>query len=49
MRDEHARLTALRDEVGQKAVMMKRLAHGDNAAVTSRGEIPATGRPHQAD
>ncbi|SFT98624.1 hypothetical protein SAMN05660657_04469 [Geodermatophilus amargosae] len=29
LRDEHARLTALREEVGQRTAMMEQLAHGD--------------------
>jgi hypothetical protein len=49
LRDEHARLTALREEVGQKTAMMKQLAHGDGAAVTPHGAVPPTSHPHQAD
>jgi hypothetical protein len=49
LRDEHARLTALREEVGQKTAMMKQLAHGDGAAETSRGAVPPASQAHQAD
>ena len=49
LRDEHARLTALREEVGQRTARMKQLAHGDGAAVTSPGAAPPTSHPHQAD
>lgn len=49
LRDEHARLTALREEVGQRTARMKQLAHGDGDAVTPRGAVPPTGHPHQAN
>jgi hypothetical protein len=47
LRDEHARLTALREEITQKSAAMQRLAHGRDADFKARGESPPTGR-HQA-
>ncbi|MBM7807751.1 hypothetical protein JOD57_003588 [Geodermatophilus bullaregiensis] len=49
LRDEHARLLVLREEVGHRTVMMKQLASGAGAAVTSRGAAPPTSSPHHAD
>ncbi len=49
LRDEHARLTALREEVGQKTARMTQLAHGDGVAVTSSAAVPPTSHPHQVD
>jgi hypothetical protein len=49
LREEHARLLVLREEVEHGAVMMQQLAHGDGAAATSRGEVPPTSHLHQAD
>jgi hypothetical protein len=46
LRDEHARLTALRKEVGQKSVTMQQPAHDHDADSTTRGELPPTGRHH---
>ena len=48
LRDEHARLAALREEVGQKSVTMQPPARGHDADLTARGELPPTGRPYQA-
>ena len=42
LRYEHARLTALRKEVGQKFMIMQQLAHSNNADFKSRGELPST-------
>ena len=47
LRDEHARLTALREEVGRKSVTMQP-ARGHDADSKARGELPPTGRHHQA-
>jgi hypothetical protein len=47
LRDEHVRLTALREEITQKSATMRRLAHDRDADVKARGETP-TGRHHQA-
>ncbi len=46
LRDEHARLTALRKEVGQKSATMQQPAHGHDADSTTRGELPPAGRHH---
>ena len=43
LRDEHARLIALREEVGQKSVTMQP-SRGHDADSTARGELPPTGR-----
>ena len=48
LRDEHARLIALREEVGQKSVTMRQSARGHDADSTTRGELPSTGSHHQA-
>jgi hypothetical protein len=48
LRDEHARLTALREEITQGSATMQRLAHGSDADVEARGESPPTGRHHEA-
>ena len=48
LRDERARLTALREEVTQESATMQRLGHGRDADFTARGESPPTGRHHQA-
>ena len=48
LRDEHARLIALREEVGQKSVTMRQSARGHDADSTTRGESPSTGSHHQA-
>ena len=48
LRDEHARLIALREEVGQKSVTMRQPARGHDADPTTRGESPSTGSHHQA-
>ena len=47
LRDEHVRLTALREEITQKSAAMQRLAHGRDADFTARGESPPTGHHHQ--
>ena len=47
LRDEHARLTALREEVGQKPVTVPELARDHDANLASRGES-STSRHHQA-
>ncbi len=47
LRDEHARLIALREEVGQKPVT-RQPARGHDADVTARGKLSPTGRRHQA-
>ncbi len=44
LRDEHARLTALREQVGQKSVTLQQPARGHDADSTARGELPPTGR-----
>ncbi len=48
LRDEHARLTALREEVMHKSMTMQQPAYGHNADFKSRGKLPSTGRHHQA-
>ena len=48
LRDEHARLTALREEITQKSATMQRLAHDRDADFKARSESPPTGRHHQA-
>ncbi len=48
LRDEHARLTALREEVGQKSVTVPELARGHNANLKLRGESSSSSRHHQA-
>jgi hypothetical protein len=48
LRDEHARLTALREEVGQKSVTVQQPARGHDADFAARGELPPTGRHYQA-
>jgi cell division protein FtsB len=48
LRDEHARLTALREDITQKSATLQRLAHDRDADVEARGESPPTGRHHQA-
>ena len=48
LRDEHARLTALREEVGQKSVTVPELRRGHDANLKSRGESSSTSRHHQA-
>lgn len=48
LRDEHARLTALREEITQESTTMQRLAHGRDADFKARDESPPTGRHHQA-
>ena len=48
LRDEHARLTALREQVRQKSVTMQQPARGHDADSTARGELPPTGRHYQA-
>ena len=48
LRDEPARLTALREEITQKSTTMQQLAHGRDADFKARGESPPTGRHHQA-
>ena len=47
LRDEHARLTALREEVGQMSVTVPELARDHDANLTSRGESSSTSRHHQ--
>jgi hypothetical protein len=47
LRDEHARLTALHEQVGQKSVTMQQPARGHDADSTARGELPSTGSHHQ--
>jgi hypothetical protein len=49
LRDEHARLIVLREEVGHRTAMLEQLAHREGAAVTSRGAVTATSSPHRAD
>ena len=48
LRDEHARLTALREEVRQRFVTMQQPARGHDADFTARGKLPPTGRHYQA-
>ena len=48
LRDEHARLTALREEVEQKPVTVPELARDHDANLESRGESSSTSRHHQA-
>ena len=48
LRDEHARLTALREDMTQESATLQRLAHDSDADVEARGESPPTGRHHQA-
>jgi hypothetical protein len=48
LRDEHARLTALREEVEQKSVTMQQPARGHDADFTARSELPPTSRHYQA-
>ena len=48
LRDEHARLTALRAEVGQKSVTVPELARDHNANLELRGESSPASRHHQA-
>ncbi len=45
LRDEYARLTALREEITQESATMQRLAHDRDADTTARGESPPTGPP----
>jgi hypothetical protein len=47
LRDERARLTALREDITQESATMQRLGHGCDADFTARGESPPTGRHHQ--
>ena len=49
LRDEHARLIVLREEVGHRTAMLEQLAHREGAAAKARGAVPATRFPHQAD
>jgi hypothetical protein len=42
LRDELARLTVLREEIGQKSMTMQQLAHGHNGNLKSCGELPPT-------
>jgi hypothetical protein len=48
LRDEYARLTALREEITQKSATMQQLAHDRDADSKARGESLPTGRHHQA-
>ena len=48
LREEHAWLTALREEITQKSATVQRLAHDRDADVEARGESPPTGRHHEA-
>lgn len=48
LRDEHARLTALREENRQESATMQRPAHGRDADFRARGESPPTGGHHRA-
>ena len=48
LRDERARLTALREEITQESPTMQRLAHDHDADFKAHGEWPPTGRHHQA-
>jgi hypothetical protein len=47
LRDEHARLTAVREDITQKTATMQRLVHDRDADFTTRGETPPTGRHQQ--
>ncbi len=48
LRDERARLAALREEVRQTSVTMQQPARGHDADFTARGELPPTGHHQQA-
>jgi hypothetical protein len=48
LRDEHARLTALREEVGQKPVTVPELARDHDANLKLRGESSSPSRHPQA-
>jgi hypothetical protein len=48
LRDEHARMTALRMEIAQESATMQQLAHDRDADSEARGESPPTGRHHRA-
>ena len=48
LRDEHARLTALREDITQESATLQRLAHDRDADVGAHGESPPTGRHHEA-
>ena len=48
LRDEYARLTALRENITQESATLQRLAHDSDADVEARGESPPTGRHHEA-
>ena len=48
LRDEHARLTALREDITQESATLQRLAHDRDADVEAHGESPPTGRHHEA-
>ncbi len=48
LRDERARLSALREDITQKSATVQRLAHARDADFEARGESLPTGRHHQA-
>ena len=48
LRDEHARLTALREDITQESATLQRLADDRDADVEAHGESPPTGRHHEA-
>ena len=48
LRDEHARLTALREDITQESATLQRLAYDRDADVEAHGESPPTGRHHEA-
>ena len=48
LRDEHARVTALREDITQDSATLQRLAHDRDADVEARSESPPTGRHHEA-
>ena len=48
LRDGHARLTALREDIAHESATLQRLAHDRDAGVETRGESRPTGRHHEA-
>ena len=48
LRDEYARLIALREDIAQKSPTVQRLAHDRDADVEARSETPPPGHHHQA-
>lgn len=47
LREEHARLTVLREEIQQRSLRMQQLGHPQTAGATSRGEVSPAGH-HQS-